>query len=624
MPPYPISPVGQTESARVQRLAGWGSQVWAVDGTELVCFIDRVRQVLARLDDPFVRLAPDDEHLYLSLLRERRICRVPFFGGGLSEVTQTPDEPTELLVGEGLLVWIGRRWEIDERRGATYSTQRCVLRCARGADGVVHDVATLGDAAWSLGRDRERIYWLGSERGHGVRLWACALPALSRGPQDARVLAAWRPAPAVLATLRSRPSEDTRQLKMAVGQDDTLYWVDPRDRRLVALSTLGGRPRTVTTLPAVPDALAADATHVFAATPADEGGHRAVLAIHGDSGSVYTLARYEAHADDQPELVLAGGRLRWSTGRSVLSVSLTAIFGTEPTPSPVGVSDGLGTLGGWLEYRDAAGELLAHGMGPSTPMANIGRRESNDIVAPPSVGASREHARLRWRGGELRVEDLGATNGTHVNGLLLKSGREYRLRDGDRLCCGNFELVVRMAARAAAADMSATVPSIAALRSNSDVDGGPRGRSASPTGPAPRQMTTPDPEPLFSPERELGAGPGHGQVVSVLRERCPRSDTLHAPTTEHALKISEDEVLLCSALSEAGWVVRWERTLTLGPDGAGRHARCVWLVDAHGRRHPGWLPPDELRAGGMPCPVRVDHQWQTVTPGGEGWSLVGD
>ncbi len=69
----------------------------------------------------------------------------------------------------------------------------------------------------------------------------------------------------------------------------------------------------------------------------------------------------------------------------------------------------------------------------------IGRASSCDIrLDEPSV--SRKHARLQIRGGAARVEDLGSSNGTRLNGVDLTGTSD--LRHGDRLDLGNITMQV--------------------------------------------------------------------------------------------------------------------------------------------------------------------------------------
>jgi len=60
----------------------------------------------------------------------------------------------------------------------------------------------------------------------------------------------------------------------------------------------------------------------------------------------------------------------------------------------------------------------------------IGRSAAVGISLPEVMSISRKHARLRYVGAAVTVEDLGSTNGTYVNGMPVR-GRAV-LRSGDR------------------------------------------------------------------------------------------------------------------------------------------------------------------------------------------------
>ena len=63
----------------------------------------------------------------------------------------------------------------------------------------------------------------------------------------------------------------------------------------------------------------------------------------------------------------------------------------------------------------------------------IGRNASNTIqINDPEM--SRRHARLQLQGGKYVIEDLGSTNGTHVNGQRLAA--PYVLKPGDVVSFG--------------------------------------------------------------------------------------------------------------------------------------------------------------------------------------------
>ena len=70
----------------------------------------------------------------------------------------------------------------------------------------------------------------------------------------------------------------------------------------------------------------------------------------------------------------------------------------------------------------------------------VGRGAEADLrINDP--GISRRHAEFRVEGRQVRVADLGSTNGTLVDGQKV---RETTVRDGARVRLGNTELVVRV------------------------------------------------------------------------------------------------------------------------------------------------------------------------------------
>jgi hypothetical protein len=73
--------------------------------------------------------------------------------------------------------------------------------------------------------------------------------------------------------------------------------------------------------------------------------------------------------------------------------------------------------------------------------ATLGRSSSNEIVIN-DPNTSRRHAQVARRSGEWWIVDLGSTNGTLVNDVLIK---ERRLLPGDRIKLGATELEFREA-----------------------------------------------------------------------------------------------------------------------------------------------------------------------------------
>lgn len=67
----------------------------------------------------------------------------------------------------------------------------------------------------------------------------------------------------------------------------------------------------------------------------------------------------------------------------------------------------------------------------------LGRAPDNDIVFDNLV-VSGHHCVFELKGlAEVQVEDLGSTNGTYINGNMVK---RQRLRDGDVIAIGNFRI----------------------------------------------------------------------------------------------------------------------------------------------------------------------------------------
>ncbi|QNP47486.1 FHA domain-containing protein [Diaphorobacter aerolatus] len=66
----------------------------------------------------------------------------------------------------------------------------------------------------------------------------------------------------------------------------------------------------------------------------------------------------------------------------------------------------------------------------------LGRRPYNDVVID-NLAVSGEHALLHMAGDDVEIEDLGSTNGTHVNG---KSVKRHKLRGGDTIELGRYKI----------------------------------------------------------------------------------------------------------------------------------------------------------------------------------------
>jgi pSer/pThr/pTyr-binding forkhead associated (FHA) protein len=60
---------------------------------------------------------------------------------------------------------------------------------------------------------------------------------------------------------------------------------------------------------------------------------------------------------------------------------------------------------------------------------------------PDSEIVSRIHANIRVEGDAYYIEDVGSSNGTYINNLLLPLGNRHRLRRGDRISLGKGDRV---------------------------------------------------------------------------------------------------------------------------------------------------------------------------------------
>lgn len=60
---------------------------------------------------------------------------------------------------------------------------------------------------------------------------------------------------------------------------------------------------------------------------------------------------------------------------------------------------------------------------------------------PDSEIVSRIHADIRVEGDAFYIEDVGSSNGTYINNLLLPLGNRHRLRSGDRISLGKGDRV---------------------------------------------------------------------------------------------------------------------------------------------------------------------------------------
>jgi pSer/pThr/pTyr-binding forkhead associated (FHA) protein len=82
----------------------------------------------------------------------------------------------------------------------------------------------------------------------------------------------------------------------------------------------------------------------------------------------------------------------------------------------------------------------------------IGRKSQADGIFPdvdltdddPGAFISRRHGRIIKQGGEFIFEDMGSSNGSHVNDTRVEDGVQHPLKGGDLLRLGKTELVFKV------------------------------------------------------------------------------------------------------------------------------------------------------------------------------------
>ena len=73
-------------------------------------------------------------------------------------------------------------------------------------------------------------------------------------------------------------------------------------------------------------------------------------------------------------------------------------------------------------------------------VSTLGRSRDCDVVVP-DPNASRTHAEIRHIGLDYFLVDMGSTNGTEVNGQVVK---RHALAEGDRIVVGTTEIAVEL------------------------------------------------------------------------------------------------------------------------------------------------------------------------------------
>lgn len=93
-----------------------------------------------------------------------------------------------------------------------------------------------------------------------------------------------------------------------------------------------------------------------------------------------------------------------------------------------------------LNLRTDTGEVLQDYVLEKLRVS-IGRAPSSDILLSKDKLTSRSHATILYENGEYTLIDERSANGTFVNGQQLEEKSPYKLRDGDHVGIGEYELI---------------------------------------------------------------------------------------------------------------------------------------------------------------------------------------
>ena len=69
----------------------------------------------------------------------------------------------------------------------------------------------------------------------------------------------------------------------------------------------------------------------------------------------------------------------------------------------------------------------------------VAGREAGCDILIENIGISRQHCRLLWEDGRFKVEDMGSSNGTILNGEKIPAAAE--VKDGDEIKIGKYRLL---------------------------------------------------------------------------------------------------------------------------------------------------------------------------------------
>jgi predicted component of type VI protein secretion system len=162
---------------------------------------------------------------------------------------------------------------------------------------------------------------------------------------------------------------------------------------------------------------------------------------------------------------------------------------------------------------------------------SIGRVESNDWSLPdPERFVSSRHALVRFESGGFSLEDV-STNGTFLNAPDQPVGKSaaVRLKDGDRLFIGDYEILVQLIESEVASEAAAVAGAPVGLEAENVVDplallGGQGAPAATPPPrPAPVAAVEPAASPASAAAGASSAAPGPAPAAASAPSAAPSS-----------------------------------------------------------------------------------------------------
>jgi hypothetical protein len=129
-------------------------------------------------------------------------------------------------------------------------------------------------------------------------------------------------------------------------------------------------------------------------------------------------------------------QLKWLGDAKGPRASDTSLLGTRPLTIRLRITSRMGNHNQARELQVSLAKPIR--LGRTDPMLNIFPEVDLTQDLGREQGVSREHTRIFQQGNSVKVEDLGSTNGTLLNGKRLDPYMPETLEDGDQFQMGEL------------------------------------------------------------------------------------------------------------------------------------------------------------------------------------------